>query len=98
MEIKPLKNLFMKREKLGYLIAGFVICIIMSMTLSDAQNHSGIGANGIVYSIPAKPKSTVYVRGTDNMYKYIKKGYQVQSVEAGGNYTIENHCFLMVKY
>lgn len=87
----------MKKENIGYLIAGFVICIIMSMTLSDAQYHSGIGANGIVYSIPAKPKSTVYVAGTAEMYKYIKKGYQVQSVVANTTNT-EYHMFLMVKY
>ena len=89
----------MKRENVAYLIAGFAIFITMSMTISQASNDARInGANGIVLSIPAKPIATVYVRGNDNMYKYIKKGYQVQAVEAGGNSSIDYHCFLMVKY
>lgn len=89
----------MKRENVAYLIAGFAIFITMSMTISQASNDARInGPNGIVLSVPAKPTATVYVRGTDDMYKYIKKGYQVQAVEAGGNSSIEYHSFLMVKY
>ena len=88
----------MKKENLGYLIAGFAIFVTMSMTISDAQNDARInGPNGIVFSIPAKPIATVYVRGTDEMYKYIKKGYQVQDV-VGGDYNQWDHSFLMVKY
>ena len=88
----------MKRENIGYLIAGFVIFMTMSMTISEAQLERRIdGADGIVYSIPAKPKSTVYVAGTAEMYRYIKKGYQVQSVVANTTNT-EYHMFLMVKY
>jgi hypothetical protein len=48
-------------------------------------------------SVPAKPIATVYVRGTDEMYKYIKKGYQVQDV-VGGDNNQWDHSFLMVKY
>jgi hypothetical protein len=88
----------MKKENLGYLLAGFAIFITMSMTINDAQNDARInGPNGIVYSIPAKPIATVYVKGTDDMYKYIKKGYQVQDV-VGNHSQKEYHYFLMVKY
>lgn len=88
----------MKKENLGYLIAGFAIFITMSMTIFDAQSDGRInGANGIVLSIPAKPTATVYVRGIDEMYKYIKKGYQVQDV-VGGDNNQWDHSFLMVKY
>jgi|LakMenEpi03Aug12_release.lakeMendotaPanAssembly.Ray.scaffolds.fasta_scaffold2299643_1 hypothetical protein len=89
----------MKKENAVYLIAGFAIFMTMSMTISQASNDSRFRAtNGIVLSVPAKPTATVYVRGTDDMYKYIKKGYQVQAVEAGGNSSIDYHMFLMVKY
>ena len=88
----------MKRENIGYLLAGFAIFVTMSMTIFDAQGDARInGANGIVLSIPAKPTATVYVRGTDEMYKYIKKGYQVQDV-VGGDNNQWHHSFLMVKY
>jgi hypothetical protein len=88
----------MKRENIGYLLAGFAFFVMMSMTINDAQNDARInGPNGIVYSIPAKPIATVYVRGTDDMYKYIKKGYQVQDV-VGNHSQKEYHHFLMVKY
>lgn len=88
----------MKKENLGYLIAGFAIFMTMSMTISQASNDARInGPNGIVLSVPAKPIATVYVRGTDEMYKYIKKGYQVQDV-VGGDYNTWHHSFLMVKY
>ena len=88
----------MKKENLGYLIAGFAIFMSMSMTISQASRDSRFRAtNGIVLSIPAKPIATVYVRGTDAMYKYIKKGYQVQDV-VGGDYNQWDHSFLMVKY
>ena len=89
----------MKKENLSYLIAGFAIFTTMSMTIFDAQGDGRInGANGIVLAIPAKPTATVYVRGIDGMYKYLKKGYQVQAVEAGGGTSTDYHCFLMVKY
>ena len=89
----------MKKENLSYLIAGFAIFITMSMTISQASNDARInGPNGIVLSVPAKPTATVYVRGTDDMYKYIKKGYQVQEIADGGWKNVENHMFLMVQY
>ena len=89
----------MKRENLSYLIAGFAIFVTMSMTITDASNDARInGPNGIVLSVPAKPIATVYVTGTDAMYKYIKKGYQVQAVTDLGWKNAENHMFLMVKY
>jgi hypothetical protein len=90
----------MKRENAAYLIAGFAIFMSMSMTISQASNDARInGPNGIVLSIPAKPIATVYVRGTEAMYKYIKKGYQVQDVVGSGQSANElYHSFLMVKY
>lgn len=89
----------MKREHLGYLLAGFAFFAMMSMTISDQRfNYTISPGKGIVYAIPAKPIATVYVRGTDDMYKYIKKGYQVQAVADGGSSNESYHMFLMVKY
>ena len=88
----------MKRENLGYLIAGFAFFVMMSMTITDASKDKRFRVdNGVILSVPAKPIATVYVRGTDEMYKYIKKGYQVQDV-VGGDYNQWDHSFLMVKY
>ena len=89
----------MKKENLVYLIAGFAIFIIMSMTISQAERDNRFKAtNGVMLVVPAKPIATVYVTGTDAMYKYIKKGYQVLAVADGGWKTAEYHMFLMVKY
>lgn len=89
----------MKKENLGYLIAGFAFFVMISMTITDASKDNRFKAtNGVMLSVPAKPIATVYVRGTDEMYKYIKRGYQVQDVEAGGTTSAEYHSFLMVKY
>ncbi len=88
----------MKKENLGYLIAGFAFFLMMSMTINDASKDNRFKAtNGVMLSVPAKPIATVYVRGTDEMYKYIKRGYQVQDV-VGGDYNQWDHSFLMVKY
>ena len=89
----------MKRENAAYLIAGFAIFITMSMTITDASRDNRFKAtNGVMLVVPAKPRATVYVTGADAMYKYIKKGYQVQAVTDGGWKNTENHMFLMVKY
>ena len=93
----------MKKGYLGYLITGIVMLVVgismMSMTISDASKDKRFKAsNGVILSVPAKPKSTVYVRGSENMYKYIKKGYQVQEIADGGNANEWDHMFLMVKY
>jgi hypothetical protein len=89
----------MKRENVAYLIAGFAIFITMSMTITDASKDLRFKAtNGVMLAVPAKPIATVYVTGTDAMYKYIKKGYQVQEIADGGWKNVENHMFLMVKY
>ena len=89
----------MEKENLGYLIAGIAIFITMSMTISQASRDNRFKAtNGVMLTVPAKPIATVYVTGTDAMYKYIKKGYQVQAIAYGGWKNAENHMFLMVKY
>ena len=89
----------MKRENLGYLIAGFAFFVMMSMTITDASKDKRFRVdNGVILSVPAKPIATLYVQGTDEMYRYIKKGYQVQAVESGGSNNVEYHMFLMVKY
>ena len=89
----------MKRENASYLIAGFAIFMTMSMTISDASRDNRFKAtNGVMLVVPAKPRATVYVTGTDAMYKYINKGYQVQAVTDLGWKNAENHMFLMVKY
>ncbi len=48
--------------------------------------------------VESQPIATVYVKGVDNMYKYLKKGYQVQDVVDSGSANELNHSFLMVKY
>lgn len=89
----------MKRENLGYLIAGFAFFVMMSMTISEARVDPRFKAStGVILAVPAKPITTVYVKGTDEMYKYIKKGYQVQAVTDGGGGNEWYHSFLMVKY
>jgi hypothetical protein len=89
----------MKKENLGYLLAGIAFFVMMSMTITDASKDNRFKAsNGVMLSVPAKPIATVYVRGTDEMYKYIKKGYQVQEIADGGNLSERDHSFLMVKY
>ena len=89
----------MKRENLGYLIAGFAFFVMMSMTINEGKQDPRIGIKDDVHlNVPAKPSSTVYVLGQKKMYKLIKNGYQVQQVLDGGSMRSENHYFLMVKY
>jgi hypothetical protein len=89
----------MKKENIGYLLAGFAFFVMMSMTITDASKDNRFKAtNGVMLSVPAKPIATVYVLGTDDMYKYIKKGYQVQDVVGSGSANEWHHHFLMVKY
>ena len=89
----------MNKENLKYLIAGFAFFVLLSMTITDASKDIRFKAtNGVILSVPAKPIATVYVRGTDAMYKYIKKGYQVQEVVDSGGANEWHHMFLMVKY
>ena len=80
------------------ILAG-VLFVTLSMTISDANKDKRFGRYKpyVILTVPAKPIATVYVRGTDEMYKYIKKGYQVQDV-VGGDYNQWDHSFLMVKY
>ena len=60
----------MKKENLGYLIAGFAFFVMMSMTITDASKDNRFKAtNGVMLSVPAKPIATVHVRGTDEMYR-----------------------------
>ena len=60
----------MKKENLGYLIVGFAFFVMMSMTITDASKDNRFKAtNGVMLSVPAKPIATVYVRGTDEMYR-----------------------------
>lgn len=88
----------MKKENIGYLIAGMTLFVMFSMTITDASKDKRFKADkGVVLSVPARPIATVYVEGTAEMYRYIKKGYQVQSVVAKTTNT-EYHMFLMVKY
>ena len=89
----------MKREHLGYLLAGFAFFVMMSMTITEGKYDPRIGrTTGVHLNVPAKPSSTVYVLGSENMHKLVKKGYQVQQVLDGGSIRTENHYFLMVKY
>ena len=101
-EIIGLQNLkisSMKKENIVHLIAGFAFFVLLSMTISDVKHDKRFGSyGGVMLTVPAKPIATVYVRGTDSMYKYIKKGYQVQDVVDSGGSNEWYHMFLMVKY
>ena len=101
-EISGLQNLkisSMKKENIVHLIAGFAFFVLISMTISDVKHDKRFGGySGVILTVPAKPIATVYVRGTDAMYKYIKKGYQVQEVVDCGGANEWHHMFLMVKY
>jgi hypothetical protein len=89
----------MKREHLGYLLAGLSFFVMMSMTITEGKYDPRIGIkDGVHLNVPAKPSSTVYVLGPENMNKLVKKGYQVQQVLDGGSMRSENNYFLMVKY
>jgi hypothetical protein len=80
----------------------FVGGIIFVALLSVSPEKAYLGSGGVraTYTIPIKPSSTVYVKGTEKMYEYLKKGYQVQEVVPNGSSTAEGAYvgFLMVKY
>ena len=92
----------MKKENIGYLLVGVTLLLIltMSMTIDEGRTTNRIsGSSGVHLIVPARPASTIYVQGTDKMYKYIKKGYQVQDVIGDPNYSSSKYnYFLMVKY
>jgi hypothetical protein len=77
----------MRKIFIGIIIGVFSVCLL---SLSS-MDHS-IPARILV---PAKPLRTIYVKGIDNMYKYLKKGYQVQNVIIAHH---EDPFFLMVLY
>ena len=89
----------MKKENLGYLLAGLGFFVMMSMTINQGSvDHRITGSSGVHLNVPARPSATILVKGTDKMYEYLKKGYQVQQVADGGNTQPQFINFLMVKY
>ena len=74
-------------------IGGIIFTSLLSVSYSDVKSFR----TNLGYTIPVKPMSTVYVVGTDNMYKYLNKGYQVQQM-LGHNSIHTNIGFLMIKY
>lgn len=61
----------MKRENLGYLLAGVSFFLMISMTINSASYDNRFRSNnGIILNVPAKPAATAYANGTDEMYKY----------------------------
>ena len=85
----------MKKENLGYLLAGLGFFAIMSMTINQASvDHRITGSSGVHLNVPARPSATVFVSGEAKMNDYLRKGYQVQEVSEGERYIN----FLMVKY
>lgn len=83
-----------------YLILGFIATFSFLALLSVSQYDANKRRTNVIhinYTIPVKPSSTVYVEGTDKMYKYLAKGYQVQQTQ--GQYSHNSGVgFLMVKY
>ena len=70
----------MKRILLGIAI-GIAVILTLSMSISEASNDRRFGGNsGVTLTVPAKPIATQYVMGPDQMYVYLKRGYQVQQV------------------
>ena len=89
----------MRRENLGYLLAGLAFFAMISMTIDEGGRTSRIsGSSGVHLTVPARPAATILVKGTDKMYEYLKKGYQVQQVSDGGSTQHQYISFLMVKY
>lgn len=89
----------MKQTAIGIII-GILIVTTLSVTVNQAKSSRFFGGNpdtGIHLIVPAKPISTVYVMGEDQMKLYIKKGYQVQEI-VGTDNNRWYHYFLMVKY
>ena len=81
------------------LALGILLTVVSSMTVTSASNDRRFGGyNGITLTVPAKPTSTVYVMGKDQMYVYLKRGYQVQQVVGDPTHSDGYHYFLMVKY
>lgn len=88
----------MKKIILGTVI-GITILATLSMTIDQARVTNRIsGSAGVHLNVPAKPAATAYVMGTEKMYQYIKKGYQVQQVVGDPSHAATYHYFLMVKY
>ena len=88
----------MKKIILGAVI-GITILATLSMTIDQARVTSRIsGSSGVHLNVPAKPAATAYVMGTEKMYQYIKKGFQVQQVVGDPSHAATYHYFLMVKY
>jgi hypothetical protein len=88
----------MKKIILGAVI-GITILATLSMTIDQAGATSRIsGSSGVHLNVPAKPAATAYVMGTEKMYQYIKKGFQVQQVVGDPSHAATYHYFLMVKY
>jgi hypothetical protein len=89
----------MKRENLGYLLTGLGFFAMMSMTIDEGGRTNRIsGSSGVHLTVPARPSATILVKGTDKMYEYLKKGYQVQQVADGASSQPQYINFLMVKY
>ncbi len=80
-------------KKVFFLI-GFSIPILLSMTLKEAKSQSLRSPKNVVFTIPVKPKSTILIYSQD-LSKYLKKGYQVQDSFETATGTIK---LLMVKY
>ncbi len=75
--------------------AGIFVMMLISATWSDARKdlaRAKYNQLQIVYTVPLKPKSTILVRNQGAMYRYIKNGYQVQSIDGYRDY------YLLVKY
>lgn len=88
----------MKKIILGAVI-GITILATLSMTIDQARVTSRIsGSSGVHLNVPAQPAATAYVMGTEKMYQYIKKGFQVQQVVGDPSHAATYHYFLMVKY
>jgi hypothetical protein len=76
---------------LGLVIASIII--LSSLTFNQANSKSGHSPQ-VQFTIPVAPKSTIITRETNVVFKYLKKGYQVQHAWSnnGWNY------YVVVKY
>lgn len=90
-------------KRLLYIGSGMILAGILLFTTSMTIDQAGVtsrisGSSGVHLNVPARPAATAYVMGTEKMYQYLKKGYQVQQIVGDPSYSSTYHYFLMVKY
>jgi hypothetical protein len=80
--------------KNGILVSVSVF-LLLSLTFKQAEKSTNYGKT-VAYTLPIKPKKTVIVLGEESVYKFLKKGYQIQCAWHSTK-RYENY-YVLVKY